>query len=42
MLDMQIAGANAAQSHPHNRIPRIEDDRLGLIQKGEFSVFDVS
>jgi hypothetical protein len=41
MLDVQIAGADRAQSYTHNRIPGIEDDRLGLVQKGEFSVFDV-
>jgi hypothetical protein len=41
MLDVQIAGADGAQSHPHNRIPGIQNDRLGLVQKGEFSVFDV-
>jgi hypothetical protein len=42
LLDMQIAGANTAQSHPHNGIPGIENDRLGLVYQGKFSVFDVS
>ena len=40
-LDMQIAGADGAQSHPDNGIPRIEDDGFGLFPKGEFLVFDV-
>jgi hypothetical protein len=38
---MQIAGADAAQSHPNHRVPGIQNDGLGLVQKGEFSVFDV-
>jgi hypothetical protein len=41
MLDVQIAGADTAQGHPHNRIPGIENDRLGLVHKGELSVFNV-
>jgi hypothetical protein len=41
MLDMQIAGADGTQSHPHDCILGIEDDRLGLVNEGEFSVVDV-
>jgi hypothetical protein len=41
MLDVQIAGADRAQRHLHNRIPGIANDRLGLVQKGKFSVFDI-
>lgn len=32
MLDVQVAGADAAQSHPHNCIPGILNFRLGLFR----------
>ena len=42
VLDVQVAGANTAQSHLYNRIPGIEDLRLRLVRECEFSVFYVS
>jgi hypothetical protein len=42
VLDVQIAGADAAQSHPYHRIPGIEDNGLGFVGEGKFTVFDVS
>ena len=41
MLDVQITGADRAQCHPDDGIPGIQNLRLRLVQKGEFSVFDV-
>jgi hypothetical protein len=42
MLDVQIAGANTAQSHPNDGIPGIKDLRLGLVRERKISVFYVS
>ena len=42
MLDVQITGANTRQRHPDNGIPVIHNYRLGLVQQGKSSAFDVS
>ena len=42
VLDMQVAGADTAQRHAHNRIARIFQLRLRFVQQLELSSFDIS
>jgi hypothetical protein len=41
VLDMQIAGADTAQSHPNHRISGVKDRGLRLVHEGKFAVFNV-
>ena len=36
VLDVQIAGADAGQRDPDDRVPGVQQDRLWLVQQGEF------
>ena len=41
VLDVQVAGADRAQRHPHDGIPGIDDLRLRLVQQRKMVVFYV-
>lgn len=42
VLDVQIAGADGAESYPDNGVPGVQKDGLRLVDEGEFSVFSIS
>ncbi len=35
VFDVQVAGADAGQAYPHDRIPRVQQNRLWLFQQAE-------
>ena len=42
VLDVQVAGADAGQGHPHDGVPVILQNGLRLVQQRKFSLFNVS